>query len=170
MNGGKGIHKMLARRVAGSESRSLPPGPASLFKRIQLWEMALLKVTFRIDIVAGTPSGLPRDYVLPFLSEAHLPRFRVERKDCSDPVTIRHICLEISIISCFISNAAMEGAVATAESESNRQVRCDSVSNVCEFSGHCDCFTFTLPRYIYLHQAASLRQTVCSENSRGNGT
>lgn len=49
--------------------------------------MALLKVTFRIDIVARALSGLSRDYVLPFLSKALLPHFRVEREDRSGPVT-----------------------------------------------------------------------------------
>jgi len=37
--------------------------------------MALLKITFRIDIVAGTPLGLARDYVLLFLSETFVPFF-----------------------------------------------------------------------------------------------
>lgn len=92
--------------------------------------MALLKVTFRTDIVAKTPSGLPRDYVLPFLSkESFPPAFSCGAKRLQRPCYIRHIGLKISIISCFISNVAMESAVAnaTAESESNRQVWYDSV-------------------------------------------
>lgn len=66
VNGGKEIHKTLAkdwtegkkREERGGRVRKLPTiprGSAGLFKRIQLWEMALLKVTFRIDIIVETP-------------------------------------------------------------------------------------------------------------------
>lgn len=164
---------MITRRVARSESQNLPRGPAGLFKRIQLWETALLKVTFRIDM----SRELPWDYLgityFPFLPKAFLPRFRAGAKRLQRPSYTRHVGLEISIISCFISNAVARGAplrMQPPRAESNRQVRRDSVSNVCEFSGHRDCFSLQCRAIYTCYQTAGLRQTVRSENSRGNGT
>lgn len=82
VNGGKEIHKTLAKdwtkgkkkEEKGERVRKLPAiprGSAGLFKRIQLWEMALLKVTFRIDIIVETPPGLSQ--LLPILGR-NFPR------------------------------------------------------------------------------------------------
>jgi len=89
MNRRKGIHKtVLAQRVAESESRSLSRGLAGLFKRIQLWEMALLKVTFRIVTLSRE---LLRDYLgimnFHFFLKLSSHVFTWEWKDHSGPAT-----------------------------------------------------------------------------------
>lgn len=85
VNGEKEIHKITKDRREKEDSReersegrrpgTIPRGSAGLFKRIQLSEMALLKVTFRIDIADGK---LSRDYftaLLAFLTETSLRIF-----------------------------------------------------------------------------------------------
>lgn len=88
VNGEKEIHKTLAKGWTEGwgkgegvrKPRAIPRESAGLFKRIQLWEMALLKVTFRIDIIVETPSGLSRP--LPIL-DRNFSRAFAEQEDRS---------------------------------------------------------------------------------------
>lgn len=75
--------------------------------------MALLKVTFRIVTLSRE---LLRDYLgitnFHFFLKLSSPRFCVGVKRSQRPCYTQYIGLEISIISCFISDIATEGAVA----------------------------------------------------------
>lgn len=137
--------------------------------------MALLKVTFRIDIPGGE---LSRDYFtafLPFLTETSPPYLsEVDRSRFFRCVRrVKSGRFEINIILCFISSVASKSVVANtaseaAGSESNRQTRRDSDSTASIDSVDIVTASFTISRSI-LQWTASLGQTVCRENSCGNG-